>query len=161
VSTTRAAAIPILLALGLAGCAALPLAPVPQASSVTPQAASEQPPEGLQLWGGVLVSVENHADFSRLEVVGYPLRRQEPQPGASTEGRFWVEYPGFLDPIEYRPGRRLSARGLVDRIEWGRIGEADYAYPVLRADSVHLWPDAAAGSPPERVRFSIGIGFGR
>lgn len=151
----------LLLAVGLAGCATPPLAPAPGPEVTPREAVSEALPATEQVWGGVIVRAENLPDVTRLEVVSYPLRNQEPQTGRMTDGRFLLEVPGFLDPVDYRTGRRITARGDVERTEAGRIGEVDYAFPVLVAEEVHLWPDEAVrGRDPGRVRFGIGIGIG-
>jgi outer membrane lipoprotein len=151
----------LLLILGLAGCATPPLTPAP-GPEVTPRAAVlDALPVAEQVWGGVIVRVENLPDQTRLEVVSYPLRNQEPQTGRMTDGRFLLEVPGFLDPVDHRTGRRITARGLVERTEAGRIGEVDYVFPVLVASEVHLWPETPVGPRDTgRVRFGIGIGIG-
>jgi len=94
-----------------------------------------------------------------LEVVSYPLRRQDPQTRQANTGRFRLEVEGFLDPLDYRAGRRVTAVGSVTRLEEGRIGELDYNFPLLEAYSLHLWPDPPPAEPG-RVRFGIGIGIG-
>lgn len=149
------------LVLGLVGCATPPLTPAP-GPEITPRAAvTGGLPVAEQVWGGVIVRVQNLPDHTRLEVVSYPLRNQEPQAGRMTDGRFLLEVPGFLDPVDYRNGRRITARGTVERTEAGRIGEVDYLFPVLVASEVHLWPEIPVSQRDrERVRFGIGIGIG-
>lgn len=152
-----------LVLLGLGACATPPLAlPDPAGPQVTPRAAVvEGLPSTEQIWGGVIVGVHNRVDHSLLEVVSYPLRNQEPQTARMTDGRFRLEVGGFLDPVDYRAGRRITARGSVQRTEAGRIGEVDYVFPVMVASELYLWPEVAA---PERrsggVTFGIGIGIG-
>lgn len=149
------------LVLGLGGCATPPLTPA-SGPEITPRAAvTGTLPAAEQVWGGVIVRVENLPGHTRLEVVSYPLRNQEPQTGRMTDGRFLLEVPGFVDPVDYRSGRRITARGMVERTEAGRIGEVDYVFPVLVASEVHLWPEIPFSQRDgERVRFGIGIGIG-
>jgi len=151
----------VLLILGLGGCATPPLTPAP-GPEVTPRAAvTDALPTAEQVWGGVIVRVENLPDYTRFEVVSYPLRNQEPQTGRMTDGRFLLEVPGFLDPVDHRTGRRITARGVVERTEAGRIGQVDYVFPVLVASEVHLWPETPVGQRDTgRVRFGVGIGIG-
>jgi len=152
-----------LLVLGLGACATPPLAPPdPAGVQVTPRAAVvEGLPSAEQLWGGVIVGLHNRVDHTLLEVVSYPLRNQEPSTSRMTEGRFRLEVRDFLDPVDYRTGRRITARGTIQRTEAGRIGEVDYVFPVMVASELYLWPEVAA--PARRsggVTFGIGIGIG-
>jgi outer membrane lipoprotein len=152
-----------LLALGLGACATPPLAPPdPAGLQVSPRAAVvDGPPSAEQLWGGVIVGLHNRVDHTLLEVVSYPLRNQEPRTSSMTDGRFRLEVRGFLDPVDYRTGRRITARGPVQRTEAGRIGEVEYVFPVMVASELYLWPEIAA--PAQRsggVTFGIGIGIG-
>lgn len=153
-----------LMVLGLGACATPPLAPPdPLGPQVTPRAAAAaiEPPPTEQLWGGVIVGLQNRSDHTRIEVVSYPLRRQEPLTERMTNGRFLLEVSGFLDPLDHRSGRRITARGPVSRTETGWIGEVKYLFPVMDAREYHLWPE---GAPRERgssaVRFGVGIGIG-
>ncbi len=147
----------------LGGCATAPL-DVPEAAPepVAPRAVTPALlPLEDQLWGGVIARVENRPETTVIEVLGYPLRGQEPRSGQPSLGRFRLRIDGFADPVDYRPGRRVTALGAVTGIEEGRIGERAYAFPVLEAYSVHLWPDAGPDRQDAgRVRFGIGIGIG-
>jgi outer membrane lipoprotein len=151
------------LLLGLGACATPPLAPPdPGGPAVTPRATVvEGLPSNEQLWGGVIVGLHNRVDHTLLEVVSYPLRNQKPQTARMTDGRFRLEVRGFLDPLDYRTGRRITARGSVLRTEAGRIGEVDYVFPIMVASELYLWPEAIP--PAQRsggVTFGIGIGIG-
>ncbi len=153
-----------LVVLGLGACATPPLLPPdPIGPQVTPRAAAAVmgPLPTEQLWGGVIVGLQNRPDYTRIEVVSYPLRRQEPLTERMTNGRFLLEVPGFLDPLDHRSGRRITARGPVVRTEAGRIGEVDYVFPVMDAREYHLWPEESSrGQGYGPVRFGVGIGIG-
>ncbi|AGA31958.1 outer membrane lipoprotein Slp [Thioalkalivibrio nitratireducens DSM 14787] len=156
------AVVVLLLSVVVAACATLPL-PVPEAGTqVTPRQAVEiGQPVHAQLWGGVIVGVDNRSDHTLLEVVGYPLRNQEPRTDRMTHGRFRVQVAGFLDPLDYRVGRRITAYGPVERTEAGHIGAVEYVFPVMVGTAVQLWPepevrDRRSGG----VTFGIGIGIG-
>ena len=155
-------AFPALLAVAFAaGCATPPLdVPDTVGEPVEPRAvtAAMLPLED-QVWGGIIARTENRAETTVLEVVSYPLHRQEPQTRQANTGRFRLEVEGFLDPLDYRTGRQVTAVGSVTRMEEGRIGELDYNFPLLEAYSLHLWPDPPPAEPG-RVRFGIGIGIG-
>lgn len=152
----------LLLPVFLAACASGPLeAPDDPAVQVEPRAVTgDSLPPDEQVWGGVIARVDNRAEATFIEVVGYPLSRQEPQTRQSTIGRFRLRVEGFADPVDYRAGRRVTGVGTVTGVEDGRIGELDYVFPVLEAHSVHLWPEPEPARSSGGVRFGIGIGIG-
>jgi outer membrane lipoprotein len=153
----------LLLVGGLLACATAPL-PQPETEVLlTPrQVVAEGPPATEQIWGGVIAEMRHRNDRAVLEVVGYPLRNQEPLTGGRSEGRFRLEIDAFLEPMDYRPGRRITAVGRIDRIETGRIDDTEYAFPVMAAREVHLWPEVPVVEyRAPRVTFGIGIGIGR
>lgn len=151
----------VILVLGAVAACATP--PLPQPEGEPLRSPGEVVTEGLpateQIWGGVISGIRHREDATRLEVVAYPLRDQAPQTQRSSEGRFRLEVDAFLEPLDYRVGRRITAVGSVERIETGRIGEAEVPFPVMRARALHLWPEAH-DRDPGRVRFGIGIGIG-
>jgi outer membrane lipoprotein len=96
----------------------------------------------LARWGGVIAKVENNTDSTMLEIVHFQLKSStRPQQKDQTQGRFRVYYQGFLDPIIFKEGRSVTAIGSVSSKEEGKIGEHEYAYPVLKAKDVHLWKE--------------------
>jgi outer membrane lipoprotein len=110
------------------------------------------------VWGGKILDVRNLADETEIQVVAYPLdRAQRPQQSAPTQGRFILVLPGFVEPLDFPPGRFLTVRGRIDGSRVRRIGDADREYPVLRRDALHLWP---VNFPRERSRVSFGVGIG-
>lgn len=151
----------LLILVFLAGCATPPLdIPETVGEPVEPRAVTAAMlPIDDQVWGGVIARTENRADVTVLEVVSYPLHRQEPQTRQANTGRFRLKVEGFLDPVDYRAGRRITAVGSVTGMEAGRIGQLDYDFPLLEAYTLHLWPDPVPADPG-RVRFGIGIGIG-
>lgn len=148
------------LVLLLVGCAAGPrfdTKGVDQA--VTPrQAAAEMPRvQGSRvLWGGVVVNSTNLAESTRIEVLAYPLdSSQEPNLDANPLGRFLVLKQGYLETADYSQGRRVTVIGTLSRVRQGKVGQANYQYPVVSADRIYLWP--RAGRAP-RTQFHIGVG---
>lgn len=159
-------ALAVLLAAGVLGaCATGPLNTDGVDRELRPadvQAEPETTRQRTVLWGGRIVHTENLADRTRIEVVSYPLddRSQRPlddrQPGA----RFLVYHDGYLETAEFEAGRSITVRGRVDGTEAGRIGEADYEYPVVQSRDIHLWPPRTTqGDSRSRVNFGIGIIF--
>jgi outer membrane lipoprotein len=118
--------------------------------------------DGQVHWGGRIVGIENLRDRTRLEVLAFPLASDgEPLVTEAPQGRFIVERPGFLEPHDYAPDRRVEVRGRVAGTEVGEVGDASYRYPVVRGDQVTLWPDLSSEPVPERrPRINFGFGFG-
>lgn len=91
-------------------------------------------------WGGTIIAVDNDADESRLEIIARPLRRDgRPQEVDTSAGRFMAVVDGFLDPAIFIEGRDITVYGLLEGERVGRIGERDYAYPLVRAVEYQLW----------------------
>lgn len=126
------------------------------------QAASEQIQDELVLWGGTIISTKPREDTTQLEILSYPLdRSQEPRTDRSSEGRFLVVVDGYLEPADYSEGRQVTVRGRLREPTTAMIGGAEYHYPVVSADDLHLWPRQSTAQRREsRVRFGIGIGIG-
>jgi outer membrane lipoprotein len=113
------------------------------------------------LLGGSIVSVHiDPENGSELEIVQLPtdgLGRITTTDRSA--GRFIARDEVFRDPAVYHPRRLITLVGRVEGSKPGRIGEADYRYPVLSVHELHLWaPGERPGDP--RVRFGIGIGIG-
>lgn len=168
-------AVGVLGLLGLGGCASTGGADcTPQVGSpdLTPARVAATGVEArtgqLQRWGGTLVATRNLTDSTELEVISYPLNRcGRPRAGAQPTGRFLVESRGFLEPMDYRPGRQVTATGLISQVRPGQVGDAPYRYPVLADGRVRLWPDgqaqskaAGSGFPLPRPWVSVGVGGG-
>ena len=110
------------------------------------------------VWGGRIVEVHNFADLTEIHVVSFPLDRADrprlqQEPGA----RFLLRHPGFLEPVQYAPGRFLTVLGRLEGVERAIVGEHALPHPVVQAERLHLWPADAARWQP-RTRFSIGLG---
>lgn len=151
-----------LLALLLAACAAGPLDAGDARSDLRPrEAALAGDAEGQRvLWGGTVVAVTNEAERTLIEVLGYPLGRdQRPDTGRGAVGRFLIREEGFLDPADYAPGREISVVGPIAGTRDGRVGEHAYTYPVVAARQLELWPRRSDRPGPPRVRFGIGVIF--
>ncbi|HKL77551.1 MAG TPA: Slp/YeaY family lipoprotein [Gammaproteobacteria bacterium] len=131
--------------------------------SVTPaQAAAEFPRlQGTRvLWGGRIVSSRNDPESTRLEVLAYPLdRSQRPRLDSDPQGRFLAVKAGYLETADYAPGRAVTLTGELVATEAGRIGEADYTFPKVRVNQLHLWPERRRAQEP-RFHFGIGVIFG-
>lgn len=127
----------------LGGCAAVPdeLKPVNELALLPfADAPLTQPPAEAR-WGGEVAQVRNLTEGSEIEVVQFALGSSgRPLKSDNSAGRFRIRVPGFIDPAIYAPGRQVTALGNFSGIEQGKVGEQSYAFPILEAQSVHLWP---------------------
>lgn len=112
------------------------------------------------LWGGVVLSGKNYADYTELEVLAYPLSDEtRPQQTGSPSGRFIARVDGYLELAEYDPGSSVTVVGPVTGTREGTVGETPYTYPVIQAEQRHLWPDPAPQARQDsNVRFHFGLG---
>ena len=112
-------------------------------------------------WGGVIVATDNLAKHTRIEVLGYPLQSgsARPKTESAAQGRFVIHKQGYLETVDYAPGRIVTVSGTLAEIESGTVGDADYVYPVVQADELHLWK-TASNTQPGNIHFGIGIMFG-
>lgn len=112
------------------------------------------------LWGGIILKTSNQAEQTQIELMAYPLDgRQRPRPHRDAHGRFLINHSGYLDPVDFAPGRAVTVSGSVSEIVVGLVGEAEYTYPTLQAKQLHLWNQRTTVSRPA-FSFGIGIGIG-
>jgi outer membrane lipoprotein len=126
----------------------------PRDVATTPQRATGKRVQ----WGGMILSTTNREDSTQVEVLAYPLDTDaRPQSDANPLGRFLLERAGYLEPATYAEGRRITAVGTVTGTRTAKVGDSDYAYPVINARQLYLWPPGR-----ERDGVSVGgyIGFG-
>lgn len=115
------------------------------------------------IWGGAIVNSTNLQDTTRLEVLAYPLdSSQRPDTSAEPTGRFLTIKQGYLETADYRQGRLVTVKGTLTETQVGKIGQADYTYPVVESAQLYLWPEedqAVDSTPGVNFGFGIGIGF--
>ncbi|MCG5524400.1 Slp family lipoprotein [Ectothiorhodospira haloalkaliphila] len=148
--------------LALGGCATGPRFDTQDTlSTLTPArvAMTDEAAAGQQVvWGGVIVNTRNLEEATQLEILGYPLdRRQRPRTEGTPQGRFMARVPGYLESVDYSPGRLLTLTGTLEKTVTGQVGETPYRYPVLGVDNHYLWPREEEPATT-RPRFNIGIG---
>jgi len=168
----------LLLALLLGACASVPAfntGGVDHALTPRNVATGPQPATGKHVqWGGIILSTTNLKDSTQIEVLAYPLDTDaRPQSDDNPLGRFILEQAGQLEPDTYAEGRRITAVGTVTGTRAGRVGDADYNYPVITTRQLYLWPPGresdgvtvfgyigfGAGSGDSDSGSEIGIGF--
>ncbi|MEP7041914.1 MAG: Slp family lipoprotein [Dokdonella sp.] len=110
------------------------------------------------VWAGKILGTRNLADTTEVQVIAYPTdAAQRPDQGAPTQGRFIVVLPGYVEPLDFPPGRFLTVRGQLQGTRVGNVDAHDYVYPLLQRQALHLWP---VNFPNERARVSFGLGVG-
>lgn len=129
----------------LAGCASqIPRAvsePAPSKLSVAQARASQGPIDRQVRWGGTIAKVENHKTETWIEVVERPLDNNgRPRQLDQSGGRFLARVDGFLDPVIYTLGRRITVAGLLQENITRPIGDYTYTFPVVKVTSFYLWP---------------------
>lgn len=156
------AIIVLCLAVLVGGCAQSPVAR--DVDDVVPHGpahvlSGESQPGERVVWGGRIVGVENHAGHSELVIASYPLDRADrPRIRQSAGVRFVLIEYGFLEPVEWAPGRFVTVLGTVAGIEERATGEYLHSHPVLEAERLHLWP-ADPADWQSRTGFNIGVGI--
>lgn len=129
--------------LALAGCVTAPKPLQGQFSTLLPDAAAKSEATGERIrWGGRIVKVEPQSARSCFEVVGMTLDGSgQPRKLDRSEGRFLACRTGFYDPEVFQAGREITVTGTIEGFETRKVGEFDYRYARVNADTVYLWPE--------------------
>ena len=110
------------------------------------------------LWGGVIVSSKNLEQGTQLEMLAYPLNdHHRPRLDRAALGRFIVEHSGYLETVDYAPGRELSLIGAIAGTKEARIDAASTLYPAVTSEQIHLWPKGGDAEP--QFHFGVGVMF--
>lgn len=111
------------------------------------------------LWGGMIIQSSNLKNQTRLEILAYPLdSKQYPQTDSPPLGRFLLLRDGYLETIDYAPGRLVTLRGTLAGTERGKVGDTSYTYPVVKSQDIYLWSRTGRSEPS--VHFGVGVVFG-
>lgn len=90
--------------------------------------------------GGLVASVTNLKDTTRVEVVNLPISASgKPDITQEPQGRFVGYIQGFADPVTLSTGRLISLLGDTQPREQGKVGEYSYDFPVMKVKGYHLW----------------------
>ena len=130
-----------------AGCATQPPASLRVEAPVTLRVVQvAQSPEIYQgkkvRWGGVIYKTINLKTETEIEVIAKELDKSaRPKVDDQSAGRFMVRVHGFLEPSIYAPNREITVVGVVAGRTSGLIGEFEYQYPIIKAESYYLWEE--------------------
>ncbi len=98
----------------------------------------------MVLWGGIIIETMNQKEKTWVKVLKTNLDyEKEPKNLRNPEGRFLIEFPGFLDPMKYREGRLITVVGEIKGARQLPLGQTVYDYPVVTAKQIHLWSDGS------------------
>lgn len=149
--------------LMLCACATPLYRDLPNVVSVMPTDVQQAPDDyaGADvIWGGRIVGFNNREDRSEVEVVAFPLdRNQQPLTDAPTQGRFVLVLPGYVEALDYAEGRHLTVHGRLSGSTLGRVQEHDYLYPLVRGTSVHVWPWGFMFDRKPNISVGVGVGI--
>lgn len=92
------------------------------------------------IWGGIIMSSKNLAKKTVIEVLQTPLDISDMATDKErSQGRFLVESPVYLDTYLYDAGKEITVAGIIKGIAVQKIGERDYAYPVLEPLEIRVF----------------------
>jgi len=133
---------PLVLALVITGCVRPPAPLAGTFGAIAVRQAQEGNLTGQRVrWGGSIVGVRPGKDDTCLVVLSHPLQRDgRPRYTDASDGRFIACAAGFYDPEIYAKGREVTVVGTLQEPETQKIGEHDYRYPKVAAETVYLWP---------------------
>ena len=134
-------------------------------TALTPRQAATDPAAAVQrtvAWGGAIVAIRNLREQTEIEILAYPLDYQnQPNLAAPPTGRFIGVHPGYLESVDYAPGRLITVVGTIAGTRDGEVGEARYVYPLVAIARLYLWSRSAAGADQPHVHIGIGVGISR
>lgn len=135
-----------LLTTGLASCATVPTPLQGQFSQTAPSDAAKAGVNGEAVrWGGEIIKVEPKADSTCFEILQRELDASaRPRPRDTSGGRFIACRSGFYDPQVFERGREMTVTGHIAGTDHGKVGDFDYTYPHVAADTIYLWPRRVA-----------------
>lgn len=151
--------------LTLASCAPAPIYKTNTATVVATPAQVGQSPERYSnnevIWGGRIVHVSNFADHSEIELLAYPLdSSQRPRANDSGSGRFMAVLHGYVEPLDYPAGSLMTVAGKLNGTRAGKVGEADYVFPLVDATQSHVWTPEEMSKGRSNIQFGVGVGVG-
>lgn len=154
-----------LLAIALGGCAPAPIyKAAPNAVMAVPSQVAQSPERyngNDVIWGGRIVGVQNFPDHSEVELLAYPLDgSQRPKASDVGNGRFIAVIAGYAEPLNYPDGALMTLSGKLDGSRAGKVGEADYVFPLVRVTQSHVWTVAEMNQGRSNFHFGVGVGVG-
>ncbi len=121
------------------------------------QTAADEHMGEIVMLGGKVIETKGYPAFSEITVLQLPFgKKDRPQDGDRSDGRYLIRSEQFLDPAVYRQGSLLTVVGKLSGSEVRSIGEFQYVYPIVEGIEIKRWPQARKTFPS--VHFGIGVG---
>lgn len=93
-------------------------------------------------WGGKIIEVNNEDNFSRIQILSYPLNSYgRPQTARKNEGRFVIQSKEFLDPAVYKKEAEITIAGFLKGQIEHTIDKKTLKLPLVMVEEMHLWAD--------------------
>jgi outer membrane lipoprotein len=109
------------------------------------------------IFGGKILETKVSSTLSELTVLQLAIDNSgRPVNLDQSHGRFLVQSEQLLDPAIYQKGMLLTVVGMLKGSKVRAIGDFDYAYPLLEAIEIKLWPKEVQTQP--RFHFGFGVG---
>lgn len=109
------------------------------------------------IFGGKILETKVSSTLSELTVLQLAIDNSgRPVNLDQSHGRFLVQSEQLLDPAIYQKGMLLTVVGMLKGSKVRAIGDFDYAYPLLEAIEIKLWPKEVQTQP--RLHFGFGVG---
>ena len=109
------------------------------------------------IFGGKILETKVSSTLSELTVLQLAIDNSgRPVNLDQSHGRFLVQSEQLLDPAIYHKGMLLTVVGMLKGSKVRAIGDFDYAYPLLEAIEIKLWPKEVQTQP--RLHFGFGVG---
>lgn len=126
----------------LGGCASTPESLQGEFSSLEPTTATTADTGERVRWGGRLLEVRPEREQTCFEILSQPLgSNARPDTSAGAGRRFLACRDGFADPAAYPAERSVTVTGVLSGFTTRAIGEYEYRFPRVEAESIHLWPE--------------------
>ncbi|MCX7555437.1 Slp family lipoprotein [Xanthomonadaceae bacterium JHOS43] len=133
----------LVAAVALTGCVTPPKPLRGTFAALAPgQAAHAERAGDIVRWGGRIISVEPTPEQTCIEILGRDLsgNARPVRDADHSQGRFLACRHGFYDPAIFTTERDVTVTGQIVAFETRRIGEFDYRYPRVAAETIYLWP---------------------
>jgi outer membrane lipoprotein len=145
-SSRRLPVVLLLAAVAILGCAEAQISPQLRGQAVPVDFAelAANPERFLNetvILGGQIINTVPTPEGTLLTILQTKTENLDRPEGPETsKGRFMALYKGFLDPQIYAQGRQVTVAGQVAGKRMAKLGEIEYAYPLIKAEQVYLWP---------------------